>query len=202
MNNFKTDLLELITGKNRGLEVSEMDKVNILTAVEKLEDHNPYLNPLDNPQLLNGDWRLVYTTSKSILGLENIPFAHLGNIYQCIRTEATKIYNIAEIIGVPFLEGVVSVSANFETVSSKRVNVKFQRSIIGLQRLLGYLSPKDLIKKIEGGKYFPPFDFNFNFSARFLGNNEPQGWLEITYLDENLRIARGNQGNIFILERC
>jgi hypothetical protein len=32
-------------------------------------------------------------------------------------------------------------------------------------------------------------------------NKNPQGWLEITYLDENLRISRGNEGNVFILER-
>ncbi|MGI0481943.1 PAP/fibrillin family protein [Geminocystis sp. CENA526] len=198
----KTELLQIVANTNRGLSVSEIDKVNILTAVEKLEDHNPTQNPLNCPELLKGDWRLLYTTSKSILGLDNVPLAHLGEIYQCIRTESTKIYNIAEIIGLPFLEGLVSVSANFETVSTKRVNVQFQRSIFGLQRLLGYLSPKDLIKKMETGNYFPPFDFNFNWFDRILGNNNPQGWLEITYLDETLRIARGNQGNVFILERC
>lgn len=198
----KTELLQVIAGKNRGLSVTETEKVNILTVVEKLEDHNPTQNPLNSPQLLNGDWRLLYTTSKSILGLDNIPLVHLGEIYQCIRIDVTKIYNIAEIIGLPFLDGLVSVSANFETVSPKRVNVKFQRSIVGLQKLLGYLSPKDLIKKMETGKYFPPFDFNFNWGDRILGNNNSLGWLEITYLDENLRISRGNQGNIFILERC
>jgi len=200
MINLKSDLLQMIADKNRGLLVSETEKVDILTAVEKLEDHNPNQNPLDYPQLLNGDWRLLYTTSKSILGLDNIPLVHLGEIYQCIRTEGTKIYNMAEIIGLPFLEGLVSVSADFETVSSKRVNVQFRRSIIGLQKLLGYFSPKDLIKKIEMGKYFPPFDFNFNTFN--LSNNQTQAWLEITYLDANLRISRGNQGNIFILERC
>jgi hypothetical protein len=25
------------------------------------------------------------------------------------------------------------------------------------------------------------------------------GWLEVTYLDDDLRISRGNQGNLFIL---
>ncbi|BAQ66424.1 PAP/fibrillin family protein [Geminocystis sp. NIES-3709] len=200
--NLKAELLQLIANKNRGLSVTETEKVDILTAIEKLEDHNPNQNPLNYPKLLNGDWRLLYTTSKSVLGLENIPLLHLGEIYQCVRIEATKIYNIAEIVGLPFLDGLVSVSANFETVSAKRVNVQFQRSIIGLQRLLGYLSPKDLIKKIETGKYFPPFDFDFNLSDRIFGRNNSQGWLEITYLDETLRIARGHQGSVFILERC
>lgn len=204
----KTELLDAIAGKNRGLSATEKDNVDILTAVEKLEDQNPTHNPLNEPQILNGDWRLLYTTSKSILNLENIPFAHLGEIYQCIRTEANKIYNIAEIKGLPFLDGLISVAAKFEAVSVKRVNVKFNRYIIGLQRLVGYLSPKDLIAKIEKGKNFPPLDLNLAeqpISTLFEGwwrKNSDPGWLEITYLDDNLRIGRGNQGNVFILEKC
>jgi hypothetical protein len=205
---FKVELLQAIAGKNRGLLTTEKDNVNILTAVEKLEDHNPTTDPLDHPQMLDGDWRLLYTTSKSILNIENIPFAHLGEIYQCIRTETRKIYNIAEIVGVPFLEGLITVSATFETVSAKRINVKFNRSIIGLQRFIGYLSPQDLILKIETGKKFPPFDFNFgepNLPKLFGGwwnNSDEPSWLEITYLDDDLRIGRGHLGNVFILEKC
>ena len=30
-------------------------------------------------------------------------------------------------------------------------------------------------------------------------NNEQLGWLEITYLSNNLRICRGNKGTLFIL---
>lgn len=193
----KTELLEIIEGKNRGLLATETDNVRILTAVEKLEDHNPNLDPLNNLSLINGDWRLLYTTSRSILGLNNIPLLQLGEIYQCIRTGTNKIYNLAEINGLPFLEGLVSVAASIEIVSAKRVNVKFERSIIGLRKILGYISPEDFIDKIEAGKYFLPLDFNLGI----FNNKNPQGWLEITYLDENLRISRGNEGNVFILER-
>lgn len=208
MINYKKELLQAIAGKNRGLLATEKDKVQILTAVERLEDHNPTADPLDKPDLLNGDWRLLYTTSKNILGLDNLPFVKLGEIYQCIRTEGSKIYNIAEIMGLPFLEGLISVAAKIDTVSSKRVNVRFQRSIIGLQKVLGYISPRDLINKIEMGKVFPAVDLNwgnFPWSDRnllFSSDKNEGGWLEITYLDEDLRIGRGNQGNVFILEKC
>lgn len=204
MINYKKDLLEAIAGKNRGLLATEKDKVQILTAVEQLEDHNPNIDPLKHPELLNGDWRLLYTTSKSILGLDNLPFVKLGEIYQCICTEGSKIYNIAEIIGLPFLEGLISVAAKIDMVSNKRVNVRFQRSIIGLQKVLGYLSPQDLISKIETGIVFPAVDLNLSWGDRlFFGNKENEGgWLEITYLDDDLRIGRGNQGNVFILEKC
>ncbi len=191
----KTKLLEAIAGKNRGLLVTNTDKINILTAVERLEDHNPNPHPLENAtSLLEGNWRLLYTSSRSILGLDRIPLIQLGQIYQYVRILDGKIYNIAEISGIPLLEGVVSVSARFEIVSDRRLNVKFERSIIGLQRAIGYQSVSQFIQDIEIGEKFLAVDFN-------LENRETSGWLEITYLDEDLRIGRGNEGSIFILSK-
>lgn len=191
----KTKLLEAIAGKNRGLLVTESDTVNILTAVEQLEDHNPNPHPLEKaPSLLDGDWRLLYTTSRSILGLDRIPLIQLGQIYQCIRVIEGKLYNIAEVSGVPFLEGLVSVSARFTPVSERRVDVKFERSIVGLQRAMGYQSVGQFIQDIELGKRFLAVDLS-------LEGRDASGWLEITYLDEDLRIGRGNEGNVFILSK-
>ena len=190
----KSELLEAIAGKNRGLLASEIDNVNVLSAIQQLEDHNPTPRPLEAKDLLEGNWRLLYTTSREILGIDRFPLLNLGQIYQCIRTAEAKLYNIAEIAGLPFLEGLVSVCANFEPVSERRVNVKFERSIIGLQRFFSYQSPDKFIKDIETGKKFLPFDFS-------LANRERQGWLDITYLDEDMRIGRGNQGNVFVLAK-
>lgn len=192
MMNKKACLLEAIAGKNRGLLVNDQDKVHILSMIEELEDHNPTPEPLLAKDLLNGDWRLLYTSSKTILGLDKFPLFQLGEIYQCIRLNKGKIYNIAEIIGIPFLEGLVSVAASYDVVSHKRINVNFERSIFGLQRFVGYISPKTFIEQIENGKKFFPFDFPIN-------NQQQKGWLEITYLDEDLRLGRGNEGNVFVL---
>lgn len=190
----KTDLLETIAGKNRGLLTTEIDRANILTIIDRLEDQNPTPNPLAVPQLLAGDWRLVYTTSKSILGINRFPLVQLGQVYQCIRPEQQKIYNIAELEGVPFLEGLVLVEAALEPVSEKRVNVFFHRFLIGAQRLMDYRFPKGLIDRLMSGQKFLPIDFGINSK-----NNN--GWLEITYLDEDLRIGRGNEGNVFVLSK-
>ena len=190
----KSELLEAIAGKNRGLLASEIDNVKVLSAIQQLEDQNPTPKPLEAKDLLEGNWRLLYTTSREILGIDRFPLLNLGQIYQCIRIAEAKLYNIAEIVGVPFLEGLVSVCAKFEPVSELRVNVKFDRSIIGLQRLISYQSPDQFIKEIETGKKFLPLDFS-------IANRERQGWLEITYLDEDMRIGRGNQGNVFVLAK-
>ncbi len=190
----KAELLEAIAGKNRGLLADEIDNVRVLSAIQQLEDHNPTPKPLEAKELLEGDWRLLYTTSKGILGLDRFPLFKLGQIYQCIRTAEARVYNVAEVSGLPWLEGIVSVAARFEPVSERRINVIFERSIIGLQRLLGYNSPSKFIAELEQGKKFPPLDFSIE-------NREQKGWLDITYLDEDMRVGRGNEGNVFVLAR-
>jgi hypothetical protein len=199
----KTQLLEAIAGKNRGLLATEVDQRAILSALAQLEDYNPNPRPLEVPHLLEGDWRLLYTSSKALLNLDKFPFLELGQIYQCIRLEGTRIYNIAELSGLPYLETLVSVAAKFTPVSDfsgtvRRVEVQFERSIIGLQRSLGYQSPGDFIRNLEMGKKFTPLDFTLDIT---IPSREQQGWLDITYLDEDLRLGRGNEGSVFVLTK-
>ncbi len=191
---WKRELLEAIAGKNRGISASDVEKQAILAAIVRLEENNPTPRPVEAPELLTGDWRLLYTTSSGILGFERIPLAKLGPVYQCIRVAEAKVFNIAEIYGLPLLEGIVSVAARFTPVSEKRVNVVFERSIVGLKRLIGYQSPAAFIEQIEQGRKFTALDFKI--TAR-----EQKGWLDITYLDPDLRIGRGNEGSVFVLTK-
>lgn len=191
----KSTLLDAIAGTNRGLLATETQKQVILAAIASLEDFNPTPRPMQASHLLEGDWRLLYTTSKALLNLDRFPLCKLGQIYQCIRVETNSVYNIAEIYGLPSLEGLVSVAAKFEPVSERRIQVKFQRSILGLQRLIAYKSPATFIQQIESGKKFTAFDFPIN-------SDQQQGWLDITYLDNDLRIGRGNEGSVFVLSKA
>ncbi|MDR9405271.1 MAG: PAP/fibrillin family protein [Halothece sp. Uz-M2-17] len=191
----KTQLLNAVAGKNRGLLVKEEEKGSLLSAIAQLEEENPTTNPVERAELLGGNWRLLYTTSQDLLGLDRFPILQTGEIYQCIHPEKKRVYNIAEFLGIPFLEGIVSVVAQITPVSEKRVNVDFQRSIFGLQRLLNYQNPSHYIEAIEAGQKFPPFDFPIN------RNSNQQPWLDITYLDEDLRISRGQRGSIFVLAK-
>ncbi|MBS0015084.1 MAG: PAP/fibrillin family protein [Arthrospira sp. SH-MAG29] len=190
----KATLLEAIAGKNRGLLATESDKTAILSAIAQLEDYNPTPRPVEALELLDGNWRLLYTNSQELLGIDRFPFYNLGQIYQCIRARTGKIYNIAEIVGIPYLEGMVSVAARFEAVSQKRVQVKFNRFVIGLQRLISYQYPNQFIDEIESDKKFLAVDFT-------LQEQQQQGWLDITYLDEDMRIGRGNVGSVFVLTK-
>jgi len=188
----KGTLLEAIAGKNRGLLASETERQAILAAVAQLEDRNPTPRPVEASELLEGNWRLIYTTSRGILGIDQFPLLKLGQVYQYIRAAEARIYNIAEVYGLPYLEGIVSVSARFTPTSERRVEVKFERSILGLTRLMGYQTPASFVQQIEAGQKFAAIDFNIT-------NREQQGWLDITYLDQDLRIGRGNEGSVFVL---
>ncbi len=190
----KVELLEQLAGLNRGLLASNSDRLAVQSAVMRLEERNPTDRPLEAAELLEGNWRLLYTTSSDLLGLGRFPILQLGQIYQCIRTQTAQIYNIAELSGLPLLEGIVSVGAQFTPVSEKRVEVQFRRSIFGLQRLLPYYSPSQFIELIETPKPLKAIDLAIE-------SNRKPGWLDVTYLDQDLRIGRGNEGSLFVLTK-
>ncbi|MEH2407198.1 PAP/fibrillin family protein [Nostoc sp.] len=190
----KAALIDAIALTDRGLLATQVQKQAILAAIANLEDFNPTPRPVEASNLLDGNWRLLYTTSKALLNLDRLPFCKLGQIYQCIRVDTASVYNIAEISGLPYLSGLVSVAAKFEPVSDRRVQVKFERSIIGLQRLIEYNSPVTFIQQIEAGIKFMAIDIAIK-------SDQQQGWLDITYIDNDLRIGRGNEGSVFVLSK-
>jgi PAP_fibrillin len=182
----KSALLAAIAGKNRGLLATEVEQRAILAAVAELEERNPTPKPLEAIDKLNG---------QGLLKIDQFPLIKLGQIYQYIQASSSSIYNVAETSGVPYLEGMVSVAAKFVPLSDRRVKVNFERSIIGLQRLVNYRSVDEFVAQIESGEKFRAIDFN-------IANREQKGWLDITYLDDDLRIGRGNEGSVFVLTKA
>ncbi len=189
----KVDLLTRLADQNCGLKTRRSEQPEILMAITDVERSNPTPRPLESAAL-DGNWRLLFTTSASLLNLGRLPLSQLRQIYQCIRVETSSVYNIAEIQSLPYLNSLVSVVAKFQPVSECRVQVNFVRSIAGLQNLLGYQSPAAFIDKINSNQRLMAIDFPIK-------SNNPNSWLDITYLDDNLRISRGNQGSVFVLTK-
>lgn len=197
----KAELMEAIAPVQRGLRASVIEQLAIQAAIARLEENNPTPNPLQADVRLEGDWQLLYTTSQELLNIDRVPLASLGPIYQSIRLGENRIYNLAEITGPPLLSGLVSglvtVAARLEPVSTRRVNVRFERGIVGLQKPLGYTTPSQFIQKLQATpklSLLAGFDFPIN-------SDRQSGWLEVTYLDDDLRIGRGNQGSLFVLQK-
>jgi hypothetical protein len=194
----KAKLLRAIAATNRGILTNSLDRQAILAAITALESRNPHPRPLTTAlDLLAGNWRLLYTSSQSLLGIDRFPLVQLGQIYQCIRPLTSAVYNIAEVSSlIPGLNGIVSIAATFTPVSESRVNVQFNRSVIGLQKFIDYSTPDRLITAIENGTKFTAIDLPI---TRREGRDP--AWLEVTYLDESLRISRGNEGSVFVLTK-
>lgn len=168
-----------------------MAEAELTQTIAALEAHSPTFAPLASPDLM-GNWRLLYTTSQGILGLDRIPLTDLGEVYQCLRDD--RVYNVAETKTLAGIEGIVAVGASYEACSQTRVTVKFNRSILGIRSLIGYRSVDHFIDQLEAKSKFLAIDVPIP-AREGTGN----GWLEVTYLDDTLRISRGNEGSIFVL---
>jgi hypothetical protein len=193
-NTRKANLINAIAPVNRGLQLSENQRKAIFSAVAYLEELNPNSSPNATPELLDGNWLLLFTTSQELLGIDRFPLYKLGNIYQCLRVAEGKIFNVAEIKGLPLLSGIVSVCANFTVVDEKRVKVNFERLVAGSQNLIGYRNVDSFIDTLRSPKKLFAIDFQIK-------REDQKGWLETTYLDQDLRIGRGNEGNLFVLRK-
>jgi hypothetical protein len=193
-NTRKANLLTAIAPVNRGLVMTENQRKAVFSAVAYLEELNPTPKPNQTPELLDGNWLLLFTTSQELLGIDRFPLYKLGNIYQCLRVAEGKIFNIAEVKGLPLLGGLVSVCANFIVVSDQRVKVNFERLVAGSQRMIGYRDVNSFIDTLQSPRRLLAVDFKIK-------REDQKGWLETTYLDQDLRIGRGNEGNLFVLRR-
>ena len=160
----KARLLTTIEPLKRGLECDEETSEQVDNLCQALEKVNPTAEPLAS-DLVNGQWRLVYTTSESILGKKKKKFLQpSGPIYQTIDAESLKarnqetgpLYNRVDAVLIPEENSVSKVKVQFKTF-----------------RILGLIPIKAPA------------------SAR--------GELDITYLDEDMRICRGDKGNLFVL---
>ena len=158
----KQELLDAIAPLDRGAAATEQDKQAVAAKFAALERLNPTPSPLASP-LLNGRWRLLYTTSASILGTSRpAAFRPRGPIFQLLDGPNLRAKNRETF---PFYN---AVEAELVPETRSRVAVQFKRFFIF--GLIPVTAPE---------------------TAR--------GKLDVTYLDETLRLSRGDKGNVFIL---
>lgn len=158
----KEELLQAIQPLQRGLTASDEDKAKVEQLIRELEKLTPNPSSLASP-LINGQLRLVYTTSQSILGTNRPALLRpSGNIYQIIDAPNGKARNQET---TPFFN---SVKADLTPETKSRVAVQFTEF-----KILGLIPVKA-----------PP-------SAK--------GNLDTTFVDETMRISRGDKGNVFVL---
>lgn len=188
LTHFKSQLYQALKGINRGIFGAPSEKKSeIEELVKQLESLNPTPDPTLNLEKVAGCWKLVYSTitilgsKRTKLGLRD--FISLGDFFQTINVAKSKAVNVIKFNarGFKLLDGQLTIEASFKIASRSRVNINFENSTITPDQLMNV--------------------FRKNYDL-LLGIFNPEGWLEITYVDDTMRLGRDDKGNIFILERA
>ncbi|BAY94331.1 MULTISPECIES: PAP/fibrillin family protein [unclassified Tolypothrix] len=177
------------------LEIDENTATEIEQLTTELESINPNPKPLLNAiSLLNGTWLLKYSTAREIRALASLPLGlKVGKVYQVINVANKSFFNIAFVQHpLKIISGFVKVAASFEPIQEdlsnlldKRIQVNFEKRYLSIEKILGINTPQ-----------LNPF--------KVVPASNPKGRvpsLDITYLDETLRIGRGGDGSLFILTK-
>jgi PAP_fibrillin len=144
--------------------------------IVRLEGANPTPNPADDP-LRCARWRLLYTTSPIVLGNGRPGFARPESCWQVLDIED----GMGEGQLLNEEEGAVGILG---------FRLRWRNQSVGKVKALRGERLRLRIDKFTIGGWF---------SVPFPG--PVVGWQDQTYLDEELRVARSQYGNVFVLER-
>lgn len=167
---FKDALLERVSSLNFGRKVADSPKDQ--KEIEELTRQVEATNKSSNPAAdpnLSAKWNMVYTTSTSILRTGLPNFLQPYKISQFIDAKNLRAKN-EEVFKIGPFKFTNAVEAKLTPLSKSNFFVKFVRFIV-----FGFIK------------------INVEKKERFKGS------LDVTYLDEDMRISRGNKGNLFIL---
>ena len=198
----KPELLRLSAATDAGFAAKDDSPVvaRIIALAAQVEALNPTPRPVDQPRLLDGRWKLLYSS----FGLERqttlrrISFATLpreariavDGVYQMVDAATGRYDNHVEFRAENGTAGVHVTRGIFKPQdgSDKRLEISFVGN--GAYPLAAESGPGDLR------------------AALGLGADEPleapvkfDGWSDVTYLDDDTRLMRGNAGNLYVLEK-
>lgn len=186
----------ITTSKDTCLKIEEL-----VSKLEKLAPLPPLANSSEALEAIDGDWQLVFSDASEITNIAKLPMGfQLGPVYQPIDVEAGRLENQALIKHkLRLFSGHTRVVADFSLAEvgdinpagkvniGERANVQFRKVVFTLRRFL-FLPTFGKIRKsaIPNGRS---------------EQNDEVPSIDITYLDETMRIARGGFGSLFVLTR-
>ncbi|XWS38785.1 hypothetical protein CRYUN_Cryun19dG0160200 [Craigia yunnanensis] len=215
----KRCLVDTVYGTELGFRAGPEVRAEVLELVNQLEAVNPTQAPVEATQLLEGNWILLYTAFSELLPLLAVgvtPLLKVKSISQTIDTASLSIVNSTTLSG-PFADFSFSASATFEVRTPTRIQVEFKEGTLQPPEIKPSIDlPADVdvfgqrISLLPVQQSLNPLqDLVANISRTISGQpplkipipgNRSRSWLLITYLDEDLRISRGD-GGLFVLAK-
>ncbi|KAL5139110.1 Plastid-lipid-associated protein 6, chloroplastic [Glycine soja] len=172
ISSLKLNLLSAVSGLNRGT-------VNLSLGLENLQ----------------GRWKLIYSSAFSSRTLGGsrpgppigrlLPIT-LGQVFQRIDILSKDFDNIVELqLGAPWplqpLEVTATLAHNFELIGSSKIKIVFEKTTVKIAGNLSQLPPLEVPRIPDALR--PP-------------SNTGSGEFEVTYLDSDTRITRGDRGEL------
>ncbi|KAL1211112.1 putative plastid-lipid-associated protein 3 [Cardamine amara subsp. amara] len=215
----KRCLADTVYGTELGFRAGSEVRAEVLELVNQLEALNPTPAPVENPELLDGNWVLLYTAFSELIPLlaaGSTPLLKVKSISQSIDTKTLTVDN-STTLSSPFADFSFSASASFEVRSPSRIEVSFKegtlrppeiKSSVDLPESVGVFGQQISLSLLKQSLN-PLQDVAANISRALSGQpplklpfpgNRGSSWLLTTYLDKDLRISRGD-GGLFVLAR-
>ncbi|KAB1221785.1 Plastid-lipid-associated protein, chloroplastic [Morella rubra] len=218
IDRLKKALVDSFYGTDRGLKATSETRAEIVELITQLEAKNPTPAPTEALTLLNGKWILAYTSFAGLFPLfarGTLPLLKVEEISQTIDSETLKVQNSVQFSG-PLATTSISTNAKFEVRSPKRVQIKFEEGIIGTPKLTDSIDIPENVEVLGQKIDLTPFKGVINSVqetassvAKTISSQPPvkfsistsnaESWLLTTYLDEEIRVSRGDAGSVFVL---
>jgi len=207
----RDECIDAIRPFRRGEGATARDRSQILNLLERLEDSNACSSSEIREQL-QGSWILLYQApvkceedlsayEKRAVTVEG-PFLSafkpltkglfktLSNT-QNILVDEQKIENIAEFRVASRWRGKLNIAGQVVLGEDKGEGSEETRK--------AYVTFSSFSLSLEGLEDF--LTIPIDKVLTFLGKDIPKGYLLTTYMDEDLRVGRGDKGSIFVAKR-
>ncbi|XP_030534043.1 plastid-lipid-associated protein 6, chloroplastic [Rhodamnia argentea] len=190
----KLKLLSAVSGLNRGLAASEEDLKKAEAAAKEVEDAGGLVDLSADLDKLQGQWKLIYSSAFSARTLGGsrpgpptgrlLPIT-LGQVFQRIDVMSKDFDNIAELkLGAPWplppVEVTATLAHKFELIGSAKIKITFEKTTVKTMGNLSQLPPIEIPRLPDALR--PP--------------STGSGEFEVTYLDSDVRITRGDRAEL------
>ncbi|KAK8938668.1 hypothetical protein KSP39_PZI011282 [Platanthera zijinensis] len=191
----KLDSMSAVSGLNRGLAANENDLKTAESAAKELETAAGPVDLAKDLDKLQGLWKLIYSSAFSSRSLGGsrpgppigrlLPIT-LGQVFQRIDILSKDFDNIVEVqLGAPWplprINATATLAHKFELIGTSSIKITFEKTTI---KTTGNLSQLPSLEVPRLPDVLRP------------SSNTGSGEFEVTYIDSDFRITRGDRGEL------